>query len=190
MYEKYFKEHRRRFRKGGSFLEVGCGYGYNVAIWAKKYKKVRIVGIDIDSKGVEFTKDLVRNNNWDDRVEVFETEIGEYAKTHNDEFDIIMMNHVLHEMVPDDAYRKRSFADLYSMLKDDGLLIVVEHNIPSMFVPKDRFLFFEIWHKLFEVSFNTKFYSEDEFRKFVADTPFKDAKLIKERNEYFGALTK
>ncbi len=190
IYAKHFKEHRRMMRKGGSILEVGCGFGYNLEIWAKAYKNTRIIGIDIDSNGIAHTQEIIKKNKWEDRVSVYKTEISDFAKSYKSEFNLILMNHVLHEMDPDDSYRKKVFASLFSMLKDDGLLIVVEHNIPDMFAPRERFLFFEIWHKLFEVSFKSKFYTKEEFREFVADTPFKTAEFIEERNNYFWALKK
>jgi hypothetical protein len=76
------------------------------------------------------------------------------------------------------------------MLKDDGILIVVEHNVPDMFTPKNRQLFFEVWHKLFEVGVKSKFYTEAEFQEFVNNTPFKTAELVHDENSYFWVLKK
>lgn len=190
LFSRNCKEHKRALRKGGLLLETGCGYGYNLAIWAKTYKKAKIVGIDIDRHAVAYTKDLVAKNNWNDRIEILHVPIDEYAASNKNKFDVIMLNQVLHEMDPDDNYRIGVFEDLYSMLKEGGLLMVIEHMIPDLFARKDRFLFFEIWHKFLEVGFNSKFYDEQEFQEFVKTTPFKKVELIKERNDYFWALTK
>jgi SAM-dependent methyltransferase len=188
IYSSKFKEHKRVLDEGGSILEVGCGYGYNLEIWAETHEKARIVGIDIDPNGVAYSQEIVKRNKWQERIEVLHTSINSYASSHSNEFDLILMNHVLHEMDPDDSYRKEAFTDLYSMLKDDGILIVVEHNIPDMFEPKDRNLFFEVWHKFFEVGVKSKFYKEDEFQEFVASTPFETAELIEDENAYFWIL--
>ena len=188
IYSNNFKEHHRILQKGGSILEVGCGYGYNLELWAKNYENARIVGIDIDPNGVAHSLEIVKKNNWQDRIEVLHTPINTYASSHQKEFDLMLMNHVLHEMNPDDSYRKEVFADLYSMLKDDGLLIVVEHNIPDMFAPKERPLFFEIWHKFFEAGVNSKFYTKEEFQAFVGDTPFETAEFLEEDNNYLWVL--
>ncbi len=188
IYSSKFEEHRRLLSEGGSILEIGCGYGYNLGIWAENHEKTRIVGIDIDPNGVAFTQEIVKKNNWQDRVEVLHTSINNYASSHSMEFDLILMNHVLHEMDPDDSYRIKAFADLHSMLKDGGILIVVEHNIPDMFEPKGRSLFFEVWHKLFEVGLKSKFYTKDEFQEFVGSTLFKTAELVEDKNAYFWVL--
>jgi ubiquinone/menaquinone biosynthesis C-methylase UbiE len=188
IYSRKFEEHRRVLDKGGKILEVGCGYGYNLRIWAETHEKARIVGIDIDPSGVAYSQEIVKRNNWQDRIEVLQTSINSYASSHNKEFDLIMMNHVLHEMDPDDSYRKEAFADLYSMLKDDGNLIVVEHNVPDIFAPKERQLFYEVWHKLYEVGVKSKFYTKEEFQEFVASTPFKTAELVEDENAYFWVL--
>jgi SAM-dependent methyltransferase len=187
-YSRNYKDHRSRLDEGGNILEVGCGYGYNLEIWAESHEKAQIVGIDIDPNGVAHSLEIVKRNKWQDRVEVLETSINSYASSRIKEFDLILMNHVLHEMDPDDSYRKEAFTDLYSMLKDDGILIVVEHNIPDMFEPKERNLFFEVWHKLFEVGVESKFYTKREFQEFVSGTPFETAELIEDENVYFWVL--
>ncbi len=189
-YSQKFKEHGHVLDEGGSILEVGCGYGYNLEIWGENYENARIIGIDIDPNGITYCQEIVKRNNWQERVEVLQVSIESYASSHNNEFDLILMNHVLHEMNPDDSYRQKAFADLYSMLKDDGILIVVEHNVPDMFTPKNRQLFFEVWHKLFEVGVESKFYTEEEFQEFVKNTPFKIAELVQDENSYFWVLKK
>ncbi len=190
LFSRYCKEHKHILHKGGPLLEVGCGYGHNLVFWAKKYKEARIVGIDIDPIAIAYTKDVVAKNNWSDRIEILHTPIDEFTRSNKNKFYVIFLNQVLHEMDPDENYRRNVLTNLYAMLQDGGLLIVVENMIPDMFTPKDRFLFFEIWHKCFEVVLNSKFYNEQEFLEFVATTPFKTAKLIKERNDYFWALMK
>ncbi len=190
LFSRYCKEHKRNLRRGGFLLEAGCGYGYNLEFWARKYKKAHIVGIDIDPNGISYTKELIAKKNWDDRIEILHVPIDVYATSNKNKFDVIMLNHVLHEMDPDDNYRRGVFNDLYALLKDGGLLMVIEHMIPDMFAPTDRFMFFEVWHKYLEVSFTSKFYDEKEFQEFVATTPFKKAELIKEGADYFWALRK
>jgi len=190
LFSKHFKDHKRVLRKGGLLLEAGCGYGYNLEFWARKYKKAEIVGIDIDPLGIAYTKELIAKNNWNDKVEVLHIPIDEYAASNKNKFDVAMLNQVLHEMDPDENYRRGVFEDLYAMLKEGGLLIVVEHMIPSLFTPTDRFMVFEVWHKYFEVGLKSKFYDEKEFQEFIATTPFKKAEFIRERWDSFWALKK
>ncbi|MFX0057027.1 MAG: class I SAM-dependent methyltransferase [Candidatus Hodarchaeota archaeon] len=184
-----FKDFCRNLRKSGNVLAVGCGYGFNLQIWAKKYKKAQFVGIDINPKAVEFAKGLFKSNNMDDRVEIHEIPINEYVNTTNQKFDLILLNHVLHEMNHDENYRIKALNDLYSLLKENGLLLVGESMIPDTFTPKKEFQLFDIMHKFMEIGF-AKFYDEKTFKEFVNLTKFSKAEFVKKGGEYFWALKK
>jgi len=190
IFSKVYKDYRKVLRNEGSILEVGCGYGFNLKIWAKKYKKAKIIGIDIDPKGIESAKKIITKNNWDERIQVFLKPIKEFASSNQEKFDIILLNHVLHEMVSDQEYRIDALNDMYTLLKDDGLLIVGENMIPNLFEPKKGFMLFEVMHKWMEVGFDTHFYNEDSFQELIKLTKFNKAELVRDRNEYFWALTK
>ncbi|MFX0139168.1 MAG: class I SAM-dependent methyltransferase [Candidatus Hodarchaeota archaeon] len=189
IFSKYCKEHKRILRKGGSLLEVGVGYGNNLEHWAKKYKKARIVGIDIDQGGVDYTQKCVEQNNWSDRIEIICIPINKYADNNKSKFDVIMLNQVLHEMNPDHEYRKSVFVDLYTMLKDDGLLIVNESMMPDIYSYERGYLF-EIMHKWLEVAAWSKFYNEKSFKELIDSTPFTNSKLIREGRDYLWVIQK
>ncbi|MFW9969905.1 MAG: class I SAM-dependent methyltransferase [Candidatus Odinarchaeota archaeon] len=189
LFSKYFKKYNRILRKEGRILEVGCGYGFNLKNWSEKYKGAKLIGIDIDSRAVSHSKKLMGQYNLDDRVEVLDITIDKFAKSNTDKFDLILLNQVLHEMNHDEVYRRSVFEDLYSLLKDEGILIVGETMIPDMFSPKRGFQLFDIMHKFLEAKF-AKFYDEKSFKDFIESTPFKKAELIRERGEYFWAIQK
>lgn len=189
LFAKNFKAFCKSLRNQGIILAVGCGYGLNLEIWANKYKRARFVGIDIDPKGISFAKKLVEQNNWDDRIEILEIPIKEYASTSKNKFDLILLNQVLHEMDHDENYRLSVFNDLHSLLEDDGILLVGESMIPDTFAPKQKFLLFDITHKFLEARF-ARFYNEKTFKEFVDSTPFTKAELVKEGWEYFWAVRK
>ena len=94
LFSKNFKDFSKRIRRQGKILGVGCGYGFNIEKWAEKYKKARFVGIDIDSKAIEFAKKLIEKHNWNDRIEVFDISINEYAKKSKEKYDLIFLNQV------------------------------------------------------------------------------------------------
>ncbi len=190
LFSKYCKNYRKVLRNEGSLLEVGCGYGLNLKTWARKYKKAKIIAIDIDPKGIENAKKIVGKNNWEDRIQVFLKPIKEFASTNEEKFDIILLNHVLHEMDSDPDYRIEALNDIHTLLKDEGLLIVTENMIPNLFEPRKGFMLFEVMHKWMEVGFGAHFYNEERFQELIESTNFKKAELIKERNEYFWAITK
>lgn len=191
LFSRKCRELHKRLKKEGSILEVGCGYGNNLETWARKYKNSRIVGIDIDPNGIKFTNNLVLENNWNDRIEIIETPIHSFVPSKENFFDLIMLHQVLHEMNPDDSFRIKIFEDLYKMLKDDGILIVVEPMVPEMYEEKpNHIVFFEIWHKFLEIMYDSKFYSKKSFQEFVKSTPFKKTELIQEGSNYLWAISK
>lgn len=191
LFAKYCKNDKRKLLKEGTaILEVGCGYGFTLEIWAKKYKKAKFVGIDIDPKGVKYAKELVKKNNWSERIKIYEIPLEEFMKTTNIKFDMIILNEVLHEMDPDENYRKGVIENIYSLLRKDGIFIVGESMIPDTFAPKKEFQLFDIMHKWLEVAFGSRFYNEKSFRELIESTSFKSAELIKERGNYFWAIRK
>ncbi|MFX1345046.1 MAG: class I SAM-dependent methyltransferase [Promethearchaeota archaeon] len=189
LFSNYFKEFCKKLKKQGTILEVGCGYGFNIEKWAAKYKKAQFVGIDIDSKAIKYTKNLIENHNWSNRVRVLHIPINEYAKENKDKFDLILLNHVLHEMDHDENYRRSVFNDLYSLLNNDGILLVGETMIPSIFEPKEDRQLFDIMHKFYEAGF-ARFYDKKSFEEFVNSTLFTKAEFIKKGGEYFWVVRK
>jgi SAM-dependent methyltransferase len=191
--EKVFSEHceshKEVLEEGGVLLEVGCGFGYNLENWAKKYPTSNMVGLDIDSEAVDNANKVVARNNWQDRIDIVCSELNVYAKSHERKFDVIVLNQVLHEMNPIGNFRRKVFQDLYALLKDDGLLVVGEHMIPGIFAPNQA-RYFEIMHKWFEVGIGSHFYDETSFREFIEMTPFTKAELIREGRDYFWAVKK
>ena len=190
LFSKYCKSYKRNFQKNGTALEVGCGYGLNLENWAKKYKRANFVGIDIDTNGINHAEKIIRENKWGERVKVFNTTIEDFSRKTNNKFNIIILNQVLHEMDPDEDYRRNVFKEIYSLLKDDGMLIVGETMIPDTFAPNQKGQFFNVMHKWLEVNYWSKFYDEDTFKELIASTPFTNIKLIKEKTDYFWAIIK
>ncbi|MFX0041008.1 MAG: class I SAM-dependent methyltransferase [Promethearchaeota archaeon] len=179
LFSKKFENFCKNILKKGTILELGCGYGFNLKTWAKKYENARFVGIDIDPIAIEHAKKLVDENNWNERIEIFEIEINEFARSFKEKFDLIILNQVLHEMNTDENYRRAVFQSLYSLLKDEGILLIGESMIPDTFSPKKGFQLFDITHKFTEVKASL-FYNEKTFREFIALTPFTRSEFIKE----------
>lgn len=188
-FSQSFVNHAKVLQEGGSLLEVGSGYGVNLKNWADEYENAIIIGIDIDPLAIEYSKKLIEQYNWKVRVENIHVSIHDYVNDNKEKFDVIVLNHVLHEMEPDENYRKEVLNDLHSMLKRDGLLIVGEHMIPEIFAPKQA-RHVEIMHKWLEVGMNSRFYDEESFRELINSTHFKKPEFIGEGQTYFWALRK
>ena len=189
LFHKHFKDFCEKLDEKSKILEVGCGFGYNLETWAKKFQKAEFVAIGIDPEGINHAKKVVEENEWDERIKILEISVKKFAHTYNEKFNLIILNQVLHEMDPDENFRIKLFKDLYSLLKDDGILLVGESMIPDTFAPKQKFKLFDITHKFFEAG-SASFYNEETFKKFVESTSFKKAEFIKEGGTYFWLVKK
>ena len=189
LFSKKFENFCNNLQKQGKILELGCGYGFNLETWAKKYKNVSFTGIDIDTVGIAHTKELIEKNKWNNRFEILEMDIDEFARSCDKKFDLIILNQVLHEMNIDENYRRRVFEKLYSLLKDDGILIIGESMVPDTFAPKKGFQLFDITHKFTEVK-TSLFYDEKTFREFIASTLFTRSEFIREGGSSIWVIRK
>jgi len=189
LFSKSFIDFCNFLHKQGNILEVGCGYGFNIETWAKKYKNARFVGIDIEPRGVEFAQKLVEQNNWSQRIRILNKSTNEYVRTTKDKFDLIILNQVLHEMNPDEDYRRQLFKDLYLLLNDKGILLIGESMVPDTFTPKEPFKLFDITHKFSEAG-SARFYNEKKFQTFIDSTSFTKAKFIQEGGTKFWVIRK
>ncbi len=189
LFAKYFEVFCKKLDKQSKILEVGCGFGYNLETWANKFKKAQFVGLEVDPIGVAYAKNLIDQNNWNERIKILEISINDFTHAVNDKFDLIILNQVLHEMDPNENFRRSVFSDLYLLLKDDGILLVGESMIPDIFSPKKKFQLFDITHKFFEAG-SAHFYNEETFKKLVESTPFTKVDFIKESGTYFWVVRK
>ncbi len=189
LFSKKFENFCKNVLKKGTILELGCGYGFNLETWAKKYTNARFVGIDIDPNALAHAKKLIELNMWNERIEIFDIEIDEFARSFKKKFDLIILNQVLHEMNTDENYRRGVFNNLYSLLKDNGILLIGESMIPDTFTPKKRFQLFDITHKFTEVKASL-FYNEKSFKEFIDSTPFTKANFIREGGDSIWVVKK
>jgi len=189
VFSKSFSDFCKILDEKGSVLEVGCGYGFNIETWANKYKNTRFIGIDIDPQGIKFAQKLIEQKIWNDRIKFFNISTYNYAQTIKDKYDLIILNQVLHEMDPDEKYRRQVFKDLHLLLKDKGILLVGESMVPDIFAPKEPFKLFDITHKFSEAG-SSRFYNEKTFKTFIDSTPFTKASFMKERGIKFWVIRK
>ena len=189
LFSKTFTDFCKILHNQGSILEVGCGYGFNIETWAKKYEKARFVGIDIDPNGIKFAQKLVNQNKWNERVKILKKPTNEYARNTKDKFNLIILNQVLHEMNPNEKLRRQLFKDFYLLLDDKGILLVGESMVPDTFTPKEPFKLFDITHKFSEAG-SSHFYNEKTFKTFIDSTPFTKTEFIEEKGTKFWVIRK
>ncbi|MFX1311327.1 MAG: class I SAM-dependent methyltransferase [Promethearchaeota archaeon] len=189
LFSKKYENFCKKIQNSGTIFELGCGYGFNLKTWANKYKNARFVGIDIDPIALAHAKELISRNDWNERIEIFEITIEEFTRSFKEKFDLIILNQVLHEMNTDENYRKGVFNNLYSLLEDDGILLIGESMIPDIFAPKKRFQLFDITHKFTEVK-TSFFYNEKTFKEFIDSTSFTRSEFIKEGGSSIWVIRK
>ena len=189
LFSKKYVDFCNKLKKQGKIFELGCGYGLNLETWAKKYKNISFTGIDIDPIAIAHAKELIQQNNWNNRFKILEIDIDKFANSFKEQFDLILLNQVLHEMNIDENYRRDVFKNLYSLLKDDGILLIGESMVPGTFAPKKGFQLFDITHKFTEVK-TSHFYDEKTFREFIASTLFTRSEFIKEGGSSIWVIRK
>ncbi|OLS12661.1 MAG: hypothetical protein RBG13Loki_3740 [Promethearchaeota archaeon CR_4] len=196
VFSTHCKEYKKVLSEDGILLEVGCGFGYNLETWAKKYPKAHIVGIDIDADATKLLQERILANNWGDRIEIVHASTKDYVQRAAKTFDVILLSHVLHELDPDEEYRKSFLLDIYALLKDDGILILADPLPPKIFTSQDTgpdqqwTHFWRVFSRWNEVAFGARFYDKEGFQKLIASTPFKHVELLQEAEHAIWAIKK
>jgi hypothetical protein len=91
-----------------------------------------------------------------------------------------------------DVYRLQTLKELHSLLTDEGVLIVGEPMIPSLFAHKQPHSD-SILHKWYEIGFGSKFYDKKSFQELVNLTPFSHIEFLQAlppHKHHFWALRK
>lgn len=127
--EKAIVDHLGSF-KNSTILDIGSSSGIIADYFANKAKK--IIGLDIDSKAIEFAK----NNN------KYKNVIFQYGDAMNmpfaqNTFDIVLCMHV-YEHVPDS---QKLFDEIYRVLKKDGICYLAAQNSLWPLEPHHNLLF-------------------------------------------------
>ena len=110
-------------KTAGRVLDVGCASG--TLLWLAKQKWFEVKGVEIGRGPAEFARNVLGIG-----VYCGQLEDANFGKR---EFDIVAMIHAV-EHVPNPRQMVR---DIYRILKDDGVLIVVVPNFASWSSEKD-----------------------------------------------------
>ncbi|MCK5345857.1 MAG: hypothetical protein KAR20_20750, partial [Candidatus Heimdallarchaeota archaeon] len=82
--------------------------------------------------------------------------------------------------------------DLYRLLSDEGVVIVGEPMIPSLYSKKQPH-FDVVLHKWYEIGFGSEFYDKKSFQDLVKSTPFSQVEFVQAptpQRGYFWVLKK
>jgi SAM-dependent methyltransferase len=110
--------------RGKDVLEVGVGMGADHLEWAKAQPR-SLIGIDLTSKAVEYTRERLKLFGFDPKVEVADAERLPFPDR---SFDIVYSWGVLHH-TPDTA---KAFAEVHRVLRPGGLVRAMIYHSHSL----------------------------------------------------------
>lgn len=150
-------ERIRRYKKGGSLLEVGSAFGFFLNL-AKKYFK--ITGVDLDKN---VTKQAARNSG----AKVFTGDLPSLG-IKKSSYDIICMFDVIEHLKEPAKHIEK----IHKILKDDGVLIIETGDIGSYLamIQKDS------W-RLIKPPFHLQYFSKKTITIFLEKLGFEIVKI-------------
>jgi SAM-dependent methyltransferase len=116
-----------RLEAGASLLDMGCGSGGLLIKIAQAFPAAQCTGVDVDAHGIEAAAAAIAAAGLGERVRAQLVDGASFG--HAEEFDVVVMFEVLHELPV--AVRPRVLANAYGALKPGGVLVVLDETFPS-----------------------------------------------------------
>lgn len=137
---KFFINKINKFKKKGSILDIGSGFGHNLAIAKKSGYMVQ--GIEISVGAARYSKSKYN-------LDIINHDFNS-VEINSNSFDVITMYDVLEHMKNPNI----SLNKAHNILKKDGLLVIQCPNIDSIMakVTRDRWVWFLLPYHLFHFS--------------------------------------
>ena len=118
---------QEKLEAGARLLDMGCGAGGLLMKIAKAAPNCICVGIDVDAHGIRLANESIEKAGLGERVTVELADGG--AIDHEDEFDLVTMFEVLHELPPE--VRPQVMCNAHKALKPGGILFILDETYPS-----------------------------------------------------------
>jgi 2-polyprenyl-3-methyl-5-hydroxy-6-metoxy-1,4-benzoquinol methylase len=115
-----------KLKAGASVLDMGCGAAGLLMRIAEAHPAARCVGVDVDRHGINLADARIAEAGLADRVSAELIDGGEI--THADEFDVVTLFEVLHEIPL--AVRPQVIANAYKALKPGAPLFILDETYP------------------------------------------------------------
>jgi demethylmenaquinone methyltransferase / 2-methoxy-6-polyprenyl-1,4-benzoquinol methylase len=168
-------------------LDVATGTG-DLAIAAMRLNPLKIIGIDISVNMLEIGRDKIRKKGYSEKIDLIQGD-SENIPSGNDRFDVTMV-----------AFGVRNFADplkglkeMRRVLRNDGMIMVLEFSKPSGFIFRSIYNFYfrnilPLVGKLFSKDKSAysylpdsvyKFPDNEEFLNLLAEAGFSDTRQVK-----------
>ena len=118
---------KQKLNSGAKVLDVGCGSGLVLIRLAQAFPNSRFIGVEIDRFAVADAQKDIKENGVEDRVSVILANSA--ATDYENEFDMIAMSLVLHEMSPE--FRSPTIDKCHRALKDSGSIVILDFAYPE-----------------------------------------------------------
>lgn len=107
-------------------LDVGCGSGIMTSAFAKRYPSSKVIGMEYSEEAVGRAKSYVQKQEITN-VDIFTADVTSLPDDWNDNFDVVIMFDVLHDLGDPTSAIK----ELKKVLKNNGILVIIEPKISS-----------------------------------------------------------
>ena len=175
-------------------LDLATGTA-DIAIELSSIENCRIIGADISSKMLKIGKNKIENLNLNQKIKLVKAD-AQNLRYNDFSFDIVTIGYGVRNFIN----LKKSLDEIYRVLRNDGLLIILETSVPLN--PIVRFFYnihtkfyVKIISKIFSNNSNAYDYLEssaklfphgEDFKKILLNSNFKD---VKTEIKFFGAST-
>ena len=175
-------------------LDLATGTA-DIAIELSSIENCRIIGADISSNMLKIGQNKIENLNLNQKIKLVKAD-AQNLKYNDFSFDIVTIGYGVRNFIN----LKSSLDEIYRVLRNDGLLIILETSVPLN--PIVRFFYnihtkfyVKIIGKIFSNNSNAYDYLEssakvfphgEDFKKILLNSNFKD---VKTQIKFFGAST-
>ena len=122
---KFF--HELDLKKGVTFLDVACGWGYySMAAADIIGKEGQVYAVDLWEEGIlNLRKEAVSKGS--QNLEAFVSDVSQNIPIENDCVDVCLMATVLHDLVGNQVDRG-AMKEIVRVIKPEGILVIVEYK--------------------------------------------------------------
>lgn len=162
---------KQKLNSGAKVLDVGCGSGLALIRLAQVFPNSQFIGVEIDRFTVADAQKDIKENGVEGRVEVLLANSA--SIDYENEFDMIAMSLVLHEMSPE--FRSPTLDKCHRALKDSGSIVILDFAYPETLEEfRDAKYSLGIMDQFFETTWGSKHICASARSALLLEHGFKD----------------
>ncbi len=148
-----------KLQGGARVLEVGCGTGMQLEALAQTYPKASFVGIDVVAGMLEIGTEAIRDAGLSGRIDF--RQVRAESIDYSDEFDIALMNVVMHELRPE--IRPAAVGKVFEALRPGGMLVSNDFAYPNTLAEfRDPVYTFGVFDQALELAWGSRHLTRTE----------------------------